>query len=62
MTRGPSRICSEKGDLTDPNKWRGVSLIDIGSEAFSSILCERAFMIVKNMVHTNPAQLQELVA
>lgn len=37
----------EKGDLVDPNKWRGVSLMDIRSKVFSGILCERAFMIVK---------------
>ena len=37
----------KSGDLSDPNKWRGVSLMDIGSKIFSSILCERMFRILK---------------
>ena len=37
---------SKKGDLEDPNKWRGVNLIDIGSKVFGSILCERLFTII----------------
>ena len=37
----------KKGNLADLNKWRGVNLMDIGSKAFSSILCEREFKIAK---------------
>ena len=29
----------KSGDLRDPNKWRGVTLMDIGSKIFSLILC-----------------------
>ena len=29
----------KSGDLGDPNKWRGVTLMDMGSKIFSSILC-----------------------
>ena len=36
------------GDLGDPNKWRGVTLTDIGSKIFSSILCTRLFKIIKS--------------
>ena len=36
----------KSGDLSDPNKWRGVTLMDIGSKIFSSILCTRLFKII----------------
>ena len=35
------------GDLSDPNKWRGVTLMDIGSKVFSSIMCARLFKVIK---------------
>ena len=35
------------GDLSDPNNWRGVTLMDIGSKLFSSILCTVLFKIVR---------------
>ena len=35
------------GDLSNTNKWRGVTLMDIGSKVFSSILCERLFKVIK---------------
>ena len=35
----------KSGNLSDPNKWRGVTLMDIGSNVFSSILCTRLFKI-----------------
>ena len=35
------------GDLIDPQKWRGLTLIDMGSKIFSSILCTRFFDIRK---------------
>ena len=34
-------------DLSDPNKWRGVNLLDIGSKVFSSLICKRLFKITK---------------
>ena len=37
----------KSGDLSDPNKWRGVTLMDIGSKIFSSILCTRLFVIIR---------------
>ena len=35
------------GDLRDPNKWRGLTLMDLGSKISSSILCTGLFHIVK---------------
>ena len=29
----------KSGNLSDPNKWRGVTLMYLGSKIFSSILC-----------------------
>ena len=37
----------KSGDLSDPNKWRGVTPMDFGSKIFSSILCTRLFHIIK---------------
>ena len=37
----------KSGNLSDPNKWRGVTLMDIGSKTFSSILCTRLFKIIE---------------
>ena len=37
----------KSGDLSDPKKWRGVTLMDIGSKVFSSILCARLFQVIK---------------
>ena len=34
------------GDLSNPSKWRGVTLMDIGSKILSSILCTRLFKII----------------
>ena len=36
----------KKGDLSDPNKWRGVMLMDICSKVFSSIMTTRAFKLL----------------
>ena len=38
---------SKSGDLSDPNKWRGVNLMDIGSKVFSSLICKILFKIIK---------------
>ena len=37
----------KSGDLSNPNKWRGVTLMDLGSKIFSSILCTRLFLIIR---------------
>ena len=34
-------------DVSDTNKWRGVTLMDIGVKIFRSILCGRVFKIIK---------------
>jgi hypothetical protein len=36
----------KKGDLSDPNKWRGIMLMDICSKVFSSIMTARAFQLL----------------
>ena len=38
----------KSGDLSDPKKCCGVTLMDIREKRFSSILCERAFKIIKS--------------
>ena len=35
------------GNLSDPNKERGVTLMDLGLKIFSSILCTRLFKIIE---------------
>ena len=35
------------GDLYKPNKWRGVTIIDIGYKVFSRIQCARLFTVIK---------------
>ena len=37
----------KSGDLSDPNKWSGVTLMDLGSKIFSSILCMWLFVIIR---------------
>ena len=37
----------KSGDLIDPNKGRGFTLMDIGSKIFSSILCTRLLKIIR---------------
>ena len=34
----------KSGDLSDPNKWRGANLMDIGDKAFISMMCKRLLM------------------
>ena len=36
----------KNGDLSNPNKWRGVTLMDLESKIFSSILCTQLFHII----------------
>ena len=36
-------------DLGDPNKWRGVTLMDLGLNICSIILCTILFRTIKNM-------------
>ena len=37
----------QKGDTTNPNKWRGVTLMDIGKKIHISITCVRLFKIIR---------------
>ena len=37
----------KKGDTTDPNKWRGVNLMDIGNKIYISIMCGQLFKIIR---------------
>ncbi len=37
----------KSGDLSDPNKWRGVMLMDVCSKIFSSVMNGRAFCLLK---------------
>ena len=32
-------LVPKKGDKTDPNRWKGVTLMDIGSNIYSRIIC-----------------------
>ena len=36
------------GDLSDPNKWRGFYLMDIGAKVFSSMMCKKLFKIINS--------------
>ena len=36
----------KRGDTTDPTKWRGVTIMDIGNKIYSSIMCGRLFKII----------------
>ena len=41
-------VCVPKsGDLSDPNKWRGVMLMDVCSKIFSSVMNGRAFKLLE---------------
>ena len=40
---------TKSGELSDPDKWKGVNLIDIGGNIFSILLCKILFSIIKNM-------------
>ncbi len=37
----------KKGHLADPNKWRGVMLMDVCSKIFSSVMNDRTFCLLK---------------
>ena len=37
----------KSGDLSNPNKWRGGNLMDIGSKVFSSLINKILFKIIK---------------
>jgi hypothetical protein len=36
----------KRGDLSDPNKWRGIMLMDMCSNVFSSVMTRRAFSLL----------------
>ena len=37
----------KSGYLSNPNKWRGVNLMEIGSKVFSSLICKRLSKIIR---------------
>ena len=37
----------KKGNLSDPNKWRGVMLMDVASKVFSSVMNDQAFQLLE---------------
>ena len=52
----------KSGDLSNPNKWRGVMLMDVMSKIFSSILngmfkCEHGSCCVGSMITVAPTCL-----
>ena len=34
-------------DTSDPNNWRGICLMDMGAKVFSSMMCKRAFVLIR---------------
>ena len=38
------KLLPKKGDLSNPNNWRGISLLDIVSKIISSIIASRLAM------------------
>ena len=49
----------KSGDLSDPNKWRGVNLMDIGAKVFSSLICKQ-FKKTNTELSINSGPHQEL--
>ena len=41
-------LVPKSGDVSDPNKWRGVNLMDIGAKVFISMMCKRLFKMIKS--------------
>ena len=41
VSRSSVKTTTKKGDLSDPNKWHGILLLDICSKLISSILASR---------------------
>ena len=44
--KGLGIMVPKKGDLSDPNKWRGINLMDVCSKIFSCILNERLYVLL----------------
>jgi hypothetical protein len=38
----------KSGDFSNPNKWRGVKLMEVCSKDFSSVMNDRAFKLLQN--------------
>ena len=47
-------LVPKSGDVSDPNKWRGVNLMDIGAKVFINMMCKRLFKMIK--AHGCPTQ------
>jgi hypothetical protein len=46
---GLVKLLPKSGDLSNPNKWRGITLMDVCSKIFSTIMGERAFRRLLNL-------------
>ena len=46
---------TKSGDLSKPNKWRGVNLMNIGAKVFSSMMCKILFKRIK--LHRCPVDM-----
>ena len=46
MAPQPIHPVPKSGDISDPNKWRGVMLMDVCSKIFSSVMNGRAFKLL----------------
>ena len=40
-------LVPNKGDTTNPNKWRGVTLMDTSNKIYNSIMCGQLFKIIR---------------
>jgi hypothetical protein len=46
-TRASAFLSQKKGDLADPNKWRGIMLMDVCSKIFGLFMNNRAFPLLE---------------
>ena len=47
-------LVPKSGNISNPNKWRGVNLVDISAKVFSSMMYKRLFKVIK--AHACPTQ------
>jgi hypothetical protein len=63
MAKKPMRASTQKGDLSDPNKWQGIMLMDMCSKVFSSIMTTRTFQLLdKHGINSNLVAPPDLAA
>ena len=44
--KGLGVMVPKKGDLSDPNKWRGINLMDVCSKIFSCVMNDRLYVLL----------------